>query len=196
MAKLYTKNTWAYEILAGDARYDILTDEGTPIESNVQINLTTAVSQAGTAVDAARMNNLENGLDAVDTRLDDLETFVDGSIIDYSADSTVVGWSSITIKRIICTKVGRLATVAFRISGTSNSTSCSFTVPWNATTLPINFNVASGYIIDNGVTLTTPGRVTITSGSNQVQIRKDMAEGDFTASGAKTVYGVISYFVD
>lgn len=196
MAKLYTKNTWADEVLAGDERYNILDDNGDPIESTVQIELATAVAQAGTAVDAARMNNIEDGIDAIDDRLDDLETFVDGSVIDYSAASTVSGWSSFTNKEIICTKVGKLANVAFRISGTSDSTSCLFTVPWAAAAYQGGINVAAGYIVDNGVTLTTPGRVTITSGNNVVQIRKDMASGAFTASGTKTVYGTISYFVD
>lgn len=196
MAKLYTKQTWADEVLAGDERYDILEGDGTPINENVQINLATAVAQAGTAVDADKMNNIEDGIDAIDDRLDDLETFVDGSIIDYSATSTVAGWSSFTNKEIICTKVGKLATVTFRISGTSDSASSSFTVPWAAAAYQGGINVATGYIVDDGVTLTTPGRVTITSGNKQVQIRKDMASGAFTASGTKTVYGTISYFVD
>lgn len=76
MAKLYTKNTpdWADEILSTDERYDILTDAGAAINSNVQINLISTVAQAGTAVDATRMNNIEDGLDAVDTLLDEVNT--------------------------------------------------------------------------------------------------------------------------
>lgn len=67
MAKIYAKNTWTDEILAGAERYDTLADDGTPIESNIQINLATSVAQAGTAVDATKMNNIENGIDALDT---------------------------------------------------------------------------------------------------------------------------------
>lgn len=70
MAKLYTKNTWTDEALATNERYDILTDAGAPVESNVQINLISTVAQAGTAVDATHMNNIEDGIDALDTRLD------------------------------------------------------------------------------------------------------------------------------
>jgi hypothetical protein len=69
MPKLYTKATWVDEVLSDDERYDIADDGGTPIESNVQINLATAVAQAGTALDAAKMNNVEDGLDALDTLL-------------------------------------------------------------------------------------------------------------------------------
>jgi uncharacterized Zn-binding protein involved in type VI secretion len=77
MVKLYTKNTWQDEILAGDERYNILADDGTPISSDVQIQLSTGVAQPGTALDAARMNNIEDGLDAVDTRLDAVDTRLD-----------------------------------------------------------------------------------------------------------------------
>lgn len=69
MSKIYSKNTWQDEALADDERYDIAEDDGTPISSNVQIALATAVVQAGTAVDAARMNNIEDGIDGLDTLL-------------------------------------------------------------------------------------------------------------------------------
>lgn len=74
MAKLYTKNVWQDEILADEERYNILEDDDTPIESTVQIVLDTAVAQAGTAMDADIMNNIEEGIDAIDDRVDDLET--------------------------------------------------------------------------------------------------------------------------
>ena len=74
MAKLYTKNTWVDEVLAAAERYNILEDGGTPIESNVQINLATATAVAGTAVTAEKMNNIEDGIDAIDTRVDGIDT--------------------------------------------------------------------------------------------------------------------------
>ena len=67
MAKIYTKNTWTDELLAGAERYDIKDNAGSAIESNVQINLTTPVAVAGSEVNAARMNNIETGIDALDT---------------------------------------------------------------------------------------------------------------------------------
>ena len=67
MSKIYTKNTWVDELLSGAERYDIKTDGGTPVESNVQISLATVVATAGTAVSAATMNNIENGIDGLDT---------------------------------------------------------------------------------------------------------------------------------
>jgi hypothetical protein len=70
MTKIYVKNTWADEILSGPERYDITDNVGAPINSAVQIALTTPVIQAGTLADAAKMNNIETGLDAVDSRVD------------------------------------------------------------------------------------------------------------------------------
>lgn len=58
----YTKNTWLDEILAGDARYNILEDGGGAFKSTMRINLSTSVTQAGTALNAARMNNIEGEL--------------------------------------------------------------------------------------------------------------------------------------
>lgn len=67
MPKIYTKGVWVDELLAGAERYDIKTDSGTAIESNVQVELVTSVTTAGTSLDAARMNNIEEGIDALDT---------------------------------------------------------------------------------------------------------------------------------
>jgi hypothetical protein len=74
MAKLYSKNTWLDEVLAAAERYNINNNAGGSIYSNVAIALLTSVVQAGTAVDAAHMNNIENGIDAIDTLLNTVNT--------------------------------------------------------------------------------------------------------------------------
>jgi len=74
VAKIYTKNTWVDEILGGNERYDILENDGAAFKATMQIALSTAVTQAGTLADATKMNNIENGVDAIDTRLNALLT--------------------------------------------------------------------------------------------------------------------------
>jgi hypothetical protein len=69
MAKIFTKNTWTDESLAGAERYDIKENAGTPFKSNMQINLATSVAVAGSPVNASRMNNLENGVNTLDDAL-------------------------------------------------------------------------------------------------------------------------------
>jgi hypothetical protein len=71
MAKLYTKQTWVDEVLAAAAAYQVKNDGGTIVYNTAAIDQVTAVVQAGSDVNATRMNHIEDGLDAVDTLLDD-----------------------------------------------------------------------------------------------------------------------------
>lgn len=72
MAKLYTKGTTVVdEVLSGAERYDIKENAGTAFKSNMQIVLATGVSVAGTAINAARLNNIETGIDTLDTKVAD-----------------------------------------------------------------------------------------------------------------------------
>lgn len=50
---------------------------------------------------------------------------------DYSETSTVTGWTSFTAKKIFYKKIGKLTYVSFEITGTSNATGASFTLPTN-----------------------------------------------------------------
>ena len=63
----YTKTTWVDEILAGTELFNIKQSDDTPIESDVKIELATAITTAGTAIDAAKMNNIESGIEALAT---------------------------------------------------------------------------------------------------------------------------------
>jgi hypothetical protein len=74
MTKLYGKNAWQDEVLAGYERYTVKDNVGAVIHDDVEIALKTGVVQAGTLADAAKMNNIENGVDAVDSRVDANET--------------------------------------------------------------------------------------------------------------------------
>ena len=65
----YTKYTWVDEVLAAAARYNILEDGGSAFKSNMQINLATSVTQAGSSLTASRMNNIESELKALSDAL-------------------------------------------------------------------------------------------------------------------------------
>jgi hypothetical protein len=86
MSKLYTKNTWADEILADVERYRIADDDDVTVHDNVIIELKTGVITPGSPVTAAVMNNIEDGLDAVDSRADALLTHLNG---DHSRLATI-----------------------------------------------------------------------------------------------------------
>jgi hypothetical protein len=69
MAKQYEPTDWNDDALVGDPRYGVKQDDGTPIEGlqNVRISLENDVAEAGTPVNAEHMNNLEGGVDMLDT---------------------------------------------------------------------------------------------------------------------------------
>ena len=90
MAKQYTKGTWTDEVLVGDPRYDIKTDAGSPINEDVQIVLNNDVVEAGTAADEPKMSNIEDGIDALDTQVNQ-----DGVAI-VAAGAEVLGELAVT----------------------------------------------------------------------------------------------------
>lgn len=192
MAKLYSKNVWVDEVLADDERYDISEDDGTPIYADAQIALATAVTQAGTAVDADKMNNIEDGVDAIDDRLDDVDGRVEDiedGWLDYSATSTITGWSSYTVKEIFYKVVGKIVFINFALAGTSNSATATFTLPYTSINMSILVAIAAkdnGSIINNAVAAVNPG-------SNLAGFYTNMDAAAWTASGTKTVVGQFFY---
>lgn len=62
----YQKQQWTDEVLSGEkALYTLKNNaDGTVINDNVDIIMKTPVEQAGTVVSAARMNHIENGIEA------------------------------------------------------------------------------------------------------------------------------------
>jgi len=109
MAKLFTKNdpVWADEILVEDPLYNVNEGDDTPIHSDVKIELATEVAEAGTSLTAARMNNIEDGLDAVDDAVnveghDAKTTPVDADVINLW-DSVASAWKSLSWANIKAT---------------------------------------------------------------------------------------------
>jgi hypothetical protein len=107
MAKTYTKNTWTDEILAEAALHSITDPTGTPVPGNTtdiesvitalnalldilsngaKISLETDVVQAGTSLDATKMNNIENGIDTLDDLIDAIKSKIN---IDSTSELTI-----------------------------------------------------------------------------------------------------------
>ena len=121
-----------------------------------------------------------------------VKTYVDaiGAWTDYSASSTVVGWAATPTREILYCKVGKIVFVSFYITGTSNATGASFTLPDTAS----GFHGAACRVKDNGSWLETPGWIDIT-GAATVSISVNCGDGSvvFTSSGAKVVHGTFAY---
>lgn len=110
---------------------------------------------------------------------------------DYSATSTIVGWSSFTTKQIYVKKIGKSVLVMFRLVGTSNSTAISFTLPYSIAN--INLMLPTGFQLDNDVVLVHQGLINADTGSSLISIFKDVNFTAWTASGGKQVVGQFWY---
>lgn len=115
-----------------------------------------------------------------------------GAWTDYSATSTIVGWSSFTTKLIKYKKVGNIVFLVFNLTGDSNSVSVTFTVPY----APIaSISLASLVVWDNSSSQTLPGAVSFAAGLTTVTLYKTAASGAWTASGLKSASGRFFYEV-
>lgn len=112
-------------------------------------------------------------------------------LTDYSNISSIVGWSSFTLKQIFYKKVGKTVWVQFLIAGTSNNTSVTFTLPFTS----ISAGATQGGPIaatDNGIG-SANAVVVIGGGSATVSCYQSIGGALWTASGVKEVFGQFSY---
>lgn len=113
----------------------------------------------------------------------------DGAWTNYSASSTIVGWSSYTTKLIYYKDIGKTRFVYIHLDGTSNSTATSFTLP-SACTNTMNF---FGQIRtdDNGnINL---GHYVLLAGASTVNCYYGVTAAAWTASGTKRLIGQFTY---
>lgn len=132
-------------------------------------------------------NTGHGGVDIVET---DIYTTVR---TEYGATSTVTGWTSFTNKKIYYKQIGKRIFVDYLITGTSDATTVSFTLPTAAANLTIYFGQPMTYAVDNGTILTGAGRCILTPNTSTVQCFTDMSSGAWTNSGDKQVWGSFSY---
>ena len=111
------------------------------------------------------------------------------ALTNYSSTSTVAGWSGSPTISIWYKLVGKTLTVYYSITGTSNSTSASFTLPYTVNSSLTNPLQAMGAQVDNGVDL-NGGNIALTGGSATVSMRR-LGGANFTTSGTKTCIGLI-----
>jgi hypothetical protein len=136
-----------------------------------------------------RVGKLEKMVEDMGTREIPLETV---GWTDYSAISTVVGWSAFVTKKIYYKCLGKLALVSFYLGGTSNATTASFTLPYAIVASVDGYHqTLSANIIDNGSNQLHPGLISVTGAV--VSIYLDAALTAFTNSGNKYAIGQFWY---
>lgn len=105
---------------------------------------------------------------------------------DYSATSTVVGWAATPTVKIYYKINDGVMYVDYSISGTSDATTTSFTLPYNNTTGITQYFYGQG--ANNGSYATSP-IAEISSGAATVNFYLGNALGAWTASGSKIIRG-------
>ncbi|MBF0510836.1 MAG: hypothetical protein HQL13_00740 [Candidatus Omnitrophica bacterium] len=117
-----------------------------------------------------------------------------GNWSDYSASSTIVGWSSISSSVILTKKIGKIVFVYFNISGTSNTTTVTFTLPYSCNSNSLYWpNGILATTVDRSTNLSVPGKCYMGPGSNTVVCVSSPIGGAWTASGTKIVQGQFWY---
>lgn len=112
------------------------------------------------------------------------------ALTDYSGTSTITGWSSFTNKDLVYKRVGHTVHVWFRLGGTSDSATTSFTLPrTNELGFAVRFMIRCN---DNGGSFVI-GNCQMTDGSATVTCYSDAGSTGWTASGSKNVFGYICY---
>jgi hypothetical protein len=101
--------------------------------------------------------------------------------IDYSATSTITGFSTITTRVIRYILGNKQALFYANIAGVSNSGLLNFTLPFNA----IATSVFPCQITNNNIDQTAMGILFTTVGSNVVQVKINGAFANFTSSNTK-----------
>jgi hypothetical protein len=114
-----------------------------------------------------------------------------GDWIDYSATSTIVGWSSFITKILQYKIIGKQVFCHFAFSGTSNSSTTSFTLPNNA----LFFTSCQQRGTDNGVE--NHASSVINAASNVITFSRWTSATtrtvSWTASGSKVITGQFFY---
>ena len=113
----------------------------------------------------------------------------DGAWTDYSASSTIVGWSSYTTKLIYYKDIGKTRLVYIHFDGTSNSTSTSFTLP-SACTNTMSFG---GQIRTDDNGNANLGHYVLTANTSTVNCYYGVSAAAWTASGTKRLLGQFTY---
>lgn len=107
---------------------------------------------------------------------------------DYSASSTIVGWTSYTTKQIYYKKVGNLVFVFFYVAGTSDSTSTTFSLP-HASISPTSATFVR--VQDSGTWL--PAGLGWLPAGSTFYAYTTSGGASWTASGTKTIVGQFWY---
>jgi len=112
-------------------------------------------------------------------------------LTDYSGTSTVTGFSGSPSVDLDYVVIGKLVLVWFYITGTSDATTFTFTVPYSAAHASYNTMIFT----DNSTPSVNPGKIDLQSASSTVILYAglNVANDAWTNSNTKAAYGQFCY---
>ena len=113
-----------------------------------------------------------------------------------SYTSTLTGWAATPSQSISYVMIGKLMILFIYISGTSNSTAASMTLPTGITAKTLTFLYQPVRVENNGAYATNWGMAVVTNNSSTIQFFSTQAGATFTASGTKTIRGTLIFTVN
>jgi len=147
-------------------------------------NTLARLAKSGSASRFLKNSGTSNNPAWVQPAITDLSDFVDWT--DYSATSTIVGWSSYTTKKIYYSKIGKTLFVLVDISGTSNSISTNITLPYTSINNGGVIACAQPIVAaDNGLGIY--GLSNMLTNNTQLRFYTSPIGGNWVASGTKTI---------
>jgi len=140
----------------------------------------------------ARLERILGDYLSLERRLERMERY-DSPIsvpwTDYSSTSTIDGWSSFDAQYIFYERNGDLVHVEFDLSGVSDDTVATFTLPYtNSSSINVYF---IPWIMNNGTYALGIGSMAVSSAT--VSFNATPQGGAFTNSGTKRVRGQFWY---
>ena len=124
-----------------------------------------------------------------------IDTYLNTAAIDYSSTSTIIGWSAAGLTKSIWYKqVGKLVYVWFRLDGTSDAITASFTLPTACNSSFACSNAIVGF--DNGADINTTALAYIAISATTVNLYRSAGSVAWTASGNKICLGLLIYTID
>lgn len=98
---------------------------------------------------------------------------------------TITGFSGSPSSNCKWLQTGNLVFCEIQISGTSNANTFTLTLPHTSVNGMTGSAEGMAAVVDNGIALTTPGRVFVLNTSNLLQVFTTLASGVFTNVGSK-----------
>lgn len=129
-------------------------------------------------------------------------TRINNAVIDSGwvawSPSNIVGWSSRTTTEIRYRRVGKMIFVNFYVQGTGNTTSATttgFDLPYPlSSNLSISVNASISQ--NNGAVSEISSCYISSTNRYFLVVNKNVAQGTWTASGTKTIWGQFLYEID